>query len=278
VTLSAADFSYVSELVRRRSAIVLTAGKEYLVENRLQPVARSNGGLTFEELIRRLRSTAEGTLHTQVVEAMTTNETSWFRDHHTYDALELRILPELIQRRAAERRLTVWSAGSSSGQEAYSIAMLLHERLATDPSWRIRIIATDLSSHMVDRTRAGRYSQLEINRGLPAVRLVRHFHRTGTEWQVNDSLRALLDVRQMNLALPFPVLPLVDVVFLRNVLIYFDLSTKKTVLRALRRVLKPDGYLALGGAETTLNVDSAFVRVPLDKATMYQIRDGQAAA
>lgn len=277
MTLSAAEFSYVSELIHRRSAISLAAGKEYLVENRLQPLAASNGEHSLSRLIRRLRTTPEGPLHTQVVEAMTTNETSWFRDHHVYDALEVRLLPELLRRRAQERRLTIWSAGTASGQEAYSIAMVLHERLATDPSWKMRIIATDLSTQMVDRTRAGRYSQLEINRGLPATRLVRHFHRAGIEWQVNESLRRLLDVRQLNLAAPFPALPLLDVVFLRNVLIYFDLRTKRAVLKQLRRVLRPDGYLILGGAETTLNLDSAFVRVPLDHATTYQIRNGQAA-
>ncbi|MEP6462397.1 MAG: CheR family methyltransferase [Frankiaceae bacterium] len=277
MTLSAADFSYVSELVHRRSAISLPAGKEYLVENRLQPLAASNGEPSLDRLIRRLRSTPEGRLHTEVVEAMTTNETSWFRDHHIFDALETRILPELLRRRKQERRLTIWSAGSATGQEAYSIAMVLHERLAADPSWKVRIIATDLSTQMVDRTRTGRYTQLEINRGLPATRLVRHFHRAGIEWQVNDCLRRLLDVRQLNLAAPFPPLPPVDVVFLRNVLIYFDLRTKQAVLAQLRRVLRPDGYLVLGGAETTLNVDDAFVRVPLHNATMYQVRGGQAA-
>jgi chemotaxis protein methyltransferase CheR len=209
-----------------------------------------------------------------VVEAMTTNETSWFRDRHPFDAFESVILPELLACRAKERRLTVWSAATASGQEAYSIAMLLHERLAADPGWDVRVLASDLSEQMVRRTRAGRYSQLEINRGLPAARLVRHFSRTGTEWQVNEPLRRLVEVRQLNLAAPFPLLPPIDVTFLRNVLIYFQVDSRRQILQRVRRVLRPGGYLVLGTAETTLDVD-AFERVPHDKATVYRLRGGQ---
>jgi chemotaxis protein methyltransferase CheR len=276
MTIAPADFAYVRELVHRRSAISLEAGKEYLVESRLLPIAQASGEGSLDRLVSRLRNSPEGALHKQVVEAMTINETSWFRDRHPYESLESVMLPDLLPRRAAERRLTIWSAAAATGQEAYSIAMVLHDWLAADPTWNLQVLATDLSEEMVRRTRAGRYSQLEINRGLPAAKLVRYFTRAGTEWQVNEPLRRMVEVRQLNLAAPFPPLPPVDVLFLRNVLIYFKLETRRQILDRVRRVLRPDGYLVLGGAETTLNVD-AFERVPLDKATVYRPRGGQAA-
>jgi chemotaxis protein methyltransferase CheR len=276
MTITPADFAYVRDLVHQRSAIFLEPGKEYLVESRLLPIVQASGEGSLARLVRRLRSSPDGPLHKQVVEAMATNETSWFRDHHPYDALESVILPDLLARRATERRLTIWSAAAASGQEAYSIAMVLHDRLAADPAWNLRVLATDLSEEMVRRTKAGRYSQLEINRGLPAAKLVRHFTRAGTEWQVNEPLRRLVEVRQLNLAAPFPPLPPVDVLFLRNVLIYFKADTRREIFDRVRRVLRPDGYLVLGGAETALKVD-AFERVPLDKATVYRPRGGQAA-
>jgi chemotaxis protein methyltransferase CheR len=276
MSIAPADFAYVRELVRRRSAIVLEPGKEYLVEARLLPIVQATGAGGLGRLVSRLRGSPEGSLHEQVVEAMTTNETSWFRDHHPYDALASVLLPDLLHRRAAARQLTIWSAASSSGQEAYSIAMVLHDRLANDPSWNPRVLATDLSERMVRRTRAGRYSQLEINRGLPASRLVRHFTRVGAEWQVNEPLRRMVDARQLNLAAPFPPLPPVDVTFLRNVLIYFGIDTRRQILQRIRQVLRPGGYLVLGGAETTLDVDG-FQRLPLDNVAIYQHRRGQEA-
>ena len=274
MTITAASFAYVRELVHRRSAIYLESGKEYLVESRLQPIVQASGEGTLDRLVSRLGSSPEGSLHAQVVEAMTINETSWFRDRHPFDAFESVILPELLACRAKERRLTVWSAATASGQEAYSIAMLLHERLAADPGWGVRGGARALSEPMVRRPRAGRYSQLEINRGLPAARLVRHFSRAGTEWQVNEPLRRLVEVRQLNLAAPFPPFPPIDVTFLRNVLIYFQVDSRRQILQRVRRVLRPGGYLVLGAAETTLDVD-AFERVPHDKATVYRLRGGQ---
>jgi chemotaxis protein methyltransferase CheR len=278
MTITATSFAYVRELVQRRSAIYLEAGKEYLVESRLQPIVQASGDGTLDRLVSRLRSSPEGSLHAQVVEAMTTNETSWFRDRHPYDALESVILPDLLSCRARERRLTVWSAATASRQEAYSIAMVLHERLLdADPSWDVRVLASDLSEEMVRRTRAGRYSQLEVNRGLPAARLVKHFSRAGTTWQVNEPLRRLVEVRQLNLAAPFPPLPPIDVTFLRNVLIYFQADSRRQILQRVRRVLRPGGYLVLGAAETTLDVD-AFERVPHDKATVYRLRGGQGPA
>jgi chemotaxis protein methyltransferase CheR len=248
MSIAPADFAYVRELVHRRSAISLEAGKEDLVESRLLPIVRASGEDSLDRLVSRLRSSPEGALHEQVVEAMTTNETSWFRDRHPFESLESVILPDLLPRRAAERGLTIWSAAAATGQEAYSIAMVLHDRLAADPTWNLRVLATDLSEEMVRRTRAGSYSQLEINRGLPAAKLVRHFTRAGTEWQINEPLRRMVEARQLNLAAPFPPLPPVDVLFLRNVLIYFKPDTRRQIFDRVRRVLRPDGYLVLGGA------------------------------
>jgi chemotaxis protein methyltransferase CheR len=275
VSIAPADFTYVRDLVHRRSAIFLEAGKEYLVESRLLPIVQASGEQSLGRLVSRLRSSPEGSLHKQVVEAMTTNETSWFRDNHPFNALESVILPELLCRRANARRLTIWSAAAASGQEAYSIAMILQERLAADPTWNLRVLATDLSEEMVRRTKAGRYSQLEVNRGLPAARLVRHFTRVGTEWQVNETLRRMVDARQLNLAARFPPLPPVDVLFLRNVLIYFRVDDRRQIFGQVRRVLQPDGYLVLGGADTL--PDGAFERVPLDKTNIYRLRARQAA-
>jgi chemotaxis protein methyltransferase CheR len=219
-----------------------------------------------------MRREPTGTLVAKVVDAMTTNETSFFRDNHPFDALAKHVLPELVKARAAERRLSFWCGASSSGQEPYTISMVLREALAAHPGWQTSLLATDLSAEMLERTRAGRYSQLEVNRGLPVTMLVKHFDKVGTEWQVKPELRSMVQTRALNLAVPFPAMGPFDVVFLRNVLIYFDTPTKKAVLDRVRRVLRPGGYLFLGGAETTLTIDDAWERVVLDRATAYRPR------
>jgi chemotaxis protein methyltransferase CheR len=272
MTLTAADFDYIRDVVRRQSAIVLDPGKEYLVASRLVPLARTETGGTIADLVARMRQDPGGRLTTQVVDAMTTNETSFFRDRHPFDALTRHVLPELVRARAGERRLQVWCAAASSGQEPYSVAMLLQRLLATHPGWSAQLLATDLKQEVLDRTRAGRYSQLEVNRGLPVGLLVEHFDKVGTEWQVKADLRAMVTTRQLNLAEPFPPLGRFDVVFLRNVLIYFDTDAKRAVLARVRQVLRPDGYLFLGGAESTLGIDDAYERVVLDRATAYRPR------
>lgn len=276
MTIAAADFGYVSALVRRHSAIVLEPGKEYLVEARLMPVAKRYGLADLGSLIATLRGERDLTLRTAVIEAMTTNETSWFRDLHPFRSLAEKVLPEIAQRRGSNRRLSIWSAACSSGQEPYTIAMVLADFLATHPGWSASILATDLSEEILARARAGRYSQLEVNRGLPAPLLVRHFDRQGTDWAVKDHLRRMVTFRQLNLAEPLPTLPQFDLVFLRNVLIYFDAGVKRHVLAQVRRVLAPDGYLVLGGAETTINIDDAFLRVPIGSSVAYRRKDGKA--
>jgi len=272
VTISVADFTYVQELLRERAAIVLEARQDYLVEARLTPVAREAGLDSVGALVTRLRGSHPGGLHTRVVEAMTTNETSFFRDIHPFEALERHLLPELIARRAAQRRLAIWSAACSSGQEPYTVAMILADHFTALRDWDVRILATDISTEMLDRARSGRYSQLEMNRGLPAARLVRHFSRAGTEWEASAALRAAVEFRLMNLVEPWPPMAPVDVILLRNVLIYFSVATKREILARIRRVLRPDGFLILGGAETTLGLDEHFERLQTGTHSCYRLR------
>jgi chemotaxis protein methyltransferase CheR len=271
MSLDATDVDYVREVVRERSAIVLDATKAYLVESRLGPVARQVGARDLTDLVAMLRSDRTGRLRELVVDAMTTNETTFFRDVGLWSALEHRILPELIARRAPERRLTVWSAACSSGQEPYSLAMLLLDRFPhVVAGFEVRIVATDLSAEMLGRAAAGRFTQLEVNRGLPAPLLVKHFVRDGAHWQISERVRSLVEFRALNLIGPWPLLPPVDLLFLRNVLIYFDQPTKRAILGQCRRLLRPDGHLVLGTAETTLAIDDSYHRSVTDGATTYR--------
>ena len=277
MTLSADSFDFVADLVRRRSAIQLTAGKEYLVESRLAPLARANGLDGVDAYVRSIRAAHREADYEIVVEALTTNETSWFRDAAPVVALRNHIVPALTSERGSVDRLRVWSAACSTGQEPYSIAMTLSEVLPAHS--KVEIVATDLSTQVLDRARTGRYSQLEINRGLPATMLVRHMQRSGTEWQISDQLRSSVSFVRHNLLDAPPAGAPFDVVFLRNVLIYFDIATKRAILGRVRRVLRPDGFLVLGAAETTLGVDDEWLRVPVDRSSVYRPSlHGRAAA
>lgn len=271
MNLSPRSFAYVAELVRREAAIVLEPGKEYLVEARLQPLARAGGFAHLDAYVTHLQTHAGYAARADVVEALTTNETSWFRDREPFDVLVSHVIPDLMARNAGRRKISVWSAACSSGQEAYTIAMLLHEHVVSR-GWQVEILATDIAPSMVARTREGRYSQLEIGRGLPAPLMVKHFQRAGTQWQVSDQLKSMVRVQTMNLATPFPPMPVFDLVFLRNVLIYFDQPTKRSVLQRARQVMSPDGYLFLGGAETTLGVDESWHRQPVGRLTLNRPR------
>jgi chemotaxis protein methyltransferase CheR len=275
MTVTATEFDFIRELVYTRAAIVLDDGKEYLVESRLQPLARRLADGSLAQLVLRLRQEPFGSLHNEVVEAMTTNETSFFRDRYPFDAMAQHVLPELSGKRLGAP-LMVWSAACSSGQEAYSLGMLIHERFPALANGGVKLHASDISTGMLSRAAEGRYSHLEVNRGLPAPLLVKYFERRGVDWEIKDQVRRMVEFRQMNLASPWPSLPLMDVVFMRNVMIYFDVDTKRAVLDRLRRVLKPDGYLFLGAAETTLNLDDSYERVLFDKATCYRLRKGGA--
>lgn len=269
--LSPADFQFVRHLVHDRSAIALEDGKEYLVQARLGPLARREGLGSVAELVDRLRTGTPG-LRDDVVDAITTNETSFFRDVHPFDALRDTILPELLKR--SKGGLGIWSAAASTGQEAYSVAILLREHFPNAPD--ATILGTDLSREVLQKAAAGRFTQLEVNRGLPARLLVKHFDRHGLEWHVKERVRRMVTFRQVNLARPLPALPPMDIVLLRNVLIYFDATTKGAVLRQVARVLRPGGYLFLGGAETTYGLDPQWERVEIGRSVFYRLtaKDG----
>ncbi|HWB07749.1 MAG TPA: protein-glutamate O-methyltransferase CheR [Pirellulales bacterium] len=270
--LTSADFDYVRTLVRDRAAIVLEEDKHYLIETRLQTLARADGLRSAREIMEHMRRDRTSSWHTKVVEAMTTNETSFFRDLKPFEALRKMVFPALVAQRRAERRLSVWCAACSTGQEPYSIAMIMRDPAVVPAGWTTRIQATDLATNVLERAKLGRYNQFEVNRGLPAHLLVKYFQKQGTEWQVKDELRSMIEFKLLNLIEPWPNLPETDVVFLRNVLIYFDVETKRRILAKVRRILRPDGYLFLGGAETTLNLDDAFVRVDFDGSGCYRLR------
>jgi chemotaxis protein methyltransferase CheR len=272
--LTPANFDFVRMLVRQRAAIVLAPDKAYLAETRLSSLAWQEGLSSVDHLLARLRSGPDDGLQRKVVEAMTTNETSFFRDLHPFEALRQTVLPELVQRRPAAVGLHLWSAACASGQEPYSLAMLVHEHFPTLAAGRLRIIASDLSTEMLDRARQGVYSQMEVNRGLPARLLVKYFQKHGQDWQIKDDVRRLVEFRPINLVGAWPALPALDVVLLRNVLIYFDVATKKQILGKVRQLLRPDGCLILGGAETTINLDDAFERVTAGRSGYYRLRQG----
>jgi chemotaxis protein methyltransferase CheR len=273
MTLSAQDFAYVSDLVRRQAAIVLDTGKEYLVEARLLPLAREAGVATVGEFVSRAQQRPEPDTHDKIVDALTTNETSWFRDNEPFQAMTANVLPDLIPTRSATRTLRIWSAACSSGQEPYSIAMVLQESLPA--GWNYEIMATDISQEMLTRAELGRFSQLEINRGLPAAMLVRYFERDGAHWKVAAGLRKNITFRRLNLSAPFPPMPQFDIVFLRNVLIYFDVETKRQVLSRASALMRPDAWLFLGSAETTIGIDDRFERVPAGRSSAYRLRGGK---
>jgi chemotaxis protein methyltransferase CheR len=269
--ISQTDFDYVAQLVRSQAAIVLESGKEYLVENRLLPIAQQEGFGTLEAFIGALRAqTTINGLHHKSIDALTTNETSFFRDFHPFEALRKTILPRLIEQRSATRQLTIWSAACSTGQEPYSLAMLIHEHFPQLRDWKVTIYATDLSPTVLKGAAEGSYSQFEVNRGLPAPLLIRHFVKQGDRWHIKSELKKNIQFRAMNLIQPWPILPPFDLVFIRNVMIYFDVDTKKTILKRIRNCLLPHGYLFLGSTETTYNIDPSYRAVTFDRTVVYQ--------
>jgi chemotaxis protein methyltransferase CheR len=272
MSLSSASFEYVRSTLRQRSAHHLEDDKAYLVETRLAPVARRHGFESVEAFVLRVRARENEKLLAEIVEAMTINETFFFRDEQPFVVLRDQVLPELVRRRASTRTLNIWSAACSSGQEAYSIAILLCHYFPMLAGWNVRVIASDLSSEMLERARKGRYTDLEVSRGLAPELLAAHFEKHNNHWLVRPEARRLVDFHCINLHGPWPSLPPLDVVLLRNVLIYFHLAAKQQVLERARRALCPDGYLLLGGAETTHNVTDGFQPVSFDQVSFFQPR------
>lgn len=265
-------FEFVRKLLRQESGVVLDDGKQYLVETRLTPLAREAGFASLDDFVTQLRTRADDDLRNKTIDALTTNETQFFRDVHPFNTLKTSILPELIAKRLRLRRLDLWSAAAASGQEAYSIAMLLSDHFPELLNWHVNILASDISDLALKQARQGCYRQLEVNRGLPASMLVKYFRKQATQWQISEEIRRRVEFRVINLVAEWPALPPMDLVMLRNVLIYFDLETKKTILGKVRQLLKPDGYLFLGSAETTLNLDPSFRIVHFDRTVCYQPR------
>jgi chemotaxis protein methyltransferase CheR len=262
------DYDFLRKLLKERSGLDLSADKQYLVESRLVPLARKAGLPGIGELVQKMKGNAEA-LTKEVVEAMTTNETFFFRDKIPFDHLRDTILPLLLQSRAGRKSLRIWSAASSTGQEPYSIAMLLKEKAPALSGWRIEIVATDLSNEVLEKSRAGIYSQFEVQRGLPIQLLVKYFAQTGELWQLNSEIRGMVQHKQLNLLHDLSHLGKFDVIFCRNVLIYFDQDTKTSIFERIVKLMEPDGMLMLGAAESVVGITDAFRPYP-DKRGLYQ--------
>ncbi len=261
------DFAYVQSLVRERAAIVLDDSKRYLVETRLPPLVRDAGFSSIEGLIAEARACGLGPLSDRVVDAMTTNETSWLRDTHPFEVLIGEVLPRVASTTTGP--IQIWSAACSSGQEPYGLAMLIVDALPHLRS-RVRILGTDISQEMLIKAKRAEYSQIEANRGMEASMLMRHFTRAGALWRVNDDIRSMVEFRQHNLARSFVSIPTCDIVLMRNVLIYFDSDAKQKILRTVATKLAPGGWLILGSTETTVGVDGSWERTRFGRTTMYQ--------
>jgi chemotaxis protein methyltransferase CheR len=254
------DYEFLRKILKERSGLDLSSDKQYLVESRLVPLSRRTGLSGIGELVQKLKAGTEP-LTSQVVEAMTTNETFFFRDKIPFDHLKEAVLPALAQARASRRALRIWCAASSTGQEPYSIAMCVKE-FAALAGWRVEIVASDLSQDVLEKSKAGIYSQFEVQRGLPIQMLVKYFKQIGELWQLNADIRGMVQHRQLNLLQDFSHLGTFDVIFCRNVLIYFDQNTKVTIFERMSKMLEPDGVLALGAAESVVGISDAFKPYP----------------
>lgn len=272
MALAGSDFDYIRDLVRERSALVLDPGKEYLVESRLEPLALQEGFFSLRDLIERLRANPFGPLHRKVVEAMTTNETTFFRDARPFEVLRTHVLPELFRNRAEARVLNVWFAACSNGQEPYSFAILLREHFPFALGWELKLMASDISRDVLARAREGLYSQFEVNRGLPSPLLLKYFKKQQDRWQLNQEVRRMVEFREINLVEAWPIMPNMDIILMRNVLIYFSLEAKRSILTRVRNLLRPDGFLLLGGSETMAYLDASFEPVPLDRPAAFRLR------
>jgi chemotaxis protein methyltransferase CheR len=262
------DFGYLRKLLKKRSGLVLAPEKQYLAESRLLPLARRNGMSTLTELVGKLKTPQAATLASEVVDAMTTNETYFFRDKIPFEHFRDTIMPALIAARAREKRIRIWCAAAATGQEPYSLAMALKGMGAQLAGYKVQILATDLCTEVIERAREGIYSQFEVQRGLPIQQLLKFFTQVGERWQIARELRAMVQFRPLNLLADFKPLGSFDVVFCRNVLIYFDQATKTQVLERVARQMPDDGFLVLGAAETVVGLTDLLKPVA-DKRGLY---------
>ncbi len=274
VPVSLDDVDYVRELLYAVAGIAIEREKEYLIQSRLLPVVRKTGSASIGDLLSHSRrESSGGVLRKQIVEALTTNETSFFRDLHPFESLRTQVLPALMAARRRERRLNIWCAACSTGQEPYSLAMLLREHFPElQNSWQARILATDLNEEVIKQAASGRYTQMQVNRGLPVKLLVRYFHREPDgSWQLSPDIMKMVEFFPLNLiGSMWDRIPALDLVFLRNVMIYFDHATKKRTLARVKDLLRPDGYLLLGSAETALRIYDGFALHRIGNATFFR--------
>ena len=269
------EYEYLRKLLKDQSGLDLSTDKQYLIESRLLPLSRVCGLSGISDLVQTMKAGSASVI-AQVVEAMTTNETFFFRDKVPFDRFRDTIMPEMLKERASRKSVRIWCAAGSTGQEPYSLAICLKEMGPRLAGWRIEIVATDLSREVLEKSRAGIYSQFEVQRGLPIQMLVKHFRQTGEFWQVNAEIRAMVQHRHLNLLHDFSQLGIFDVVFCRNVLIYFDQDTKINIFNRLARTTGPDGFLVLGAAETVVGLTETFKPCP-ERRGLYRPHDPHAA-
>jgi chemotaxis protein methyltransferase CheR len=272
-----AGFDYLRTFLKERSGLALSPEKRYLVDSRLGPIMRKFGIASLADLSAALRGGRDRALETAVVEAMTTNETFFFRDRTPFDLFKDAILPKMLAERAAKRKLRIWCAAASTGQEPYSLAMILDEARARLAGWQVEIVATDIANEVLDKARAGVYSQFEVQRGLPIQMLLKHFKQQGESWHISQQIKSMVSWKQLNLIKDFSALGQFDIIYCRNVLIYFDQPTKTDVLRRLSNALAPEGVLLLGAAETVIGLTDALLPHP-DHRGLYVASKGSATA
>jgi len=275
--MNVSDFELIAQLLKERSGLSLSKEKAYLLESRLNPVARKWNFAGFDELAQAIRAGRDEALLVEVTEAMTTNESFFFRDQKPFEQFSGMVLPHLLEHRKDKRAIRIWSAACSSGQEPYTLAMLLKENEAKLQGWKIEIVATDLSNQILDKARAGLYSQFEVQRGLPITLLVKYFKQNGERWQIDDAIRKMVTYQKFNLLDDMRPLGRFDVVFCRNVLIYFDPPTKSKILSNVAELMPADGFLYLGGAETVLGTSDRF-QVLSGQRGIYTLTGGNQAA
>jgi chemotaxis protein methyltransferase CheR len=274
VTILPVEFEFLRKIVECDSAIVLDETKNYLIESRLVPIAKEAGLNGISELVNKLKIGGDKELRRQVIEAMTTNETSFFRDGEPFEVLQEEILPELIEKRKAKKELRIWCAAASTGQEPYSLCMLMRDNFPELLNWKIDFVATDINLEVLEQAKSGIYNSVEMKRGLTPEQVSRHFTQVGTSWQISEELRNMVQFKPLNLIQTWPNIGMFDFVFIRNVLIYFSLETKKEIIAKIRKVLQPDGYLFLGTAETTINIDPNFERRIFLRTSCYKMKRG----
>ena len=252
------DFELISGILKQRSGLILPKDKVYLLESRLTPIAHRRGLETLDDLVNEIRLKRKEELLVEITEAMTTNESFFFRDNKPFDLFRDTVLPQLLESRASRKKIRIWCAAASTGQEPYSLAIILKEMEAKLAGWNIEIVGTDISQEVLDKAKVGLFSQFEVQRGLPIQMLIKYFNQVGELWQISDEVKNMVSYRKFNLLDPFSLLGTFDIVFCRNVLIYFDQPTKTEVLEKMRKIMPDDGTLFLGAAETVLGITDKF--------------------